>query len=1403
MAENWQDAYLFEVSWEVCNKVGGIYTVVSTKVPSMQGRFGNNYFAIGPDVWKDKDNRDFVEDRHLHADWRRYAESKGIYFRVGHWNIAGRPVAIMVDYRSLIAKKDEILAENWREYRLDSISGQWDYIEPVLFGYGAGKVIQSFYEYHVFPKEKVFAHFHEWMTGSGLLYLKKHQPQIATVFTTHATVPGRCIAANGLPLYGELRNYQADELSSRFGVRAKFSLERLSARHADCFTAVSEITHEECKAFLGQPADVVTPNGFDDHFVPDQTEFDIKRKLARAKLAKAASAVTGHETDKDAVFVINSGRYEFKNKGIDLFIDSLARLNADPELTKEIVAFICVPAGHGQAAVDMESGVPANGTPQYCTHHLDDPGSDPILDRIRLSGLQNRPEDKVKVIFFPCYLDGDDGVFNLSYYDLLIGFDVSVFPSYYEPWGYTPMESIAFRIPTLTTSLAGFGRWVADMKIKDEDGVFVVERNDTNAAQTVTGICGFLKDFALASDHEKMRQSAYRLSRFFLWEQLADHYDTAYRKAAGKWESRPTLLDKQMPCSQTSLTDIPANKPEWRKILINYSLPEKLERLKTLGNNLWWCWDSEAQKLWEQIDPKAWEDCGHNPVALISSLSAGQLRQLEKDETFMKRLQEVHDRFLAYMEQGKNRQGPKVAYFCMEYGLHESLKLYSGGLGILAGDYLKEASDKNVDMIGIGLLYRYGYFEQHIDGNGSQDARYVPQVFSKLPLLPVRDEKGRWQTVSISLPGRNLSAKIWQVNVGRIPLYLLDTDIDGNTEQDKAVTHRLYGGDPENRFKQEMLLGIGGIRMLRHLQIAPEVFHCNEGHGAFTLLERLRHHIESEHLGFWQARELVRACSLFTTHTPVPAGHDAFDEDIVRTYFGAWASRLNISWEDFMALGRIDKGHTGDKFSMSHLAVNLSSAVNGVSRIHGRVSREMFAPLYPGFYPEEVPVGHVTNGVHLATWAHAEWKELFVKYFGKEYLDNVSDPGYWQKIHEVPDQELARIRRDRRTGLIGFVKQQLQHEWPLRGESPQNLVKVLNRLDPAALTLGFARRFATYKRAHLLFKNPERLRRLVNDPDRPVQFIFAGKAHPADHAGQELIRHIIGLSRQEEFLGKIVFLENYNIDIARHLVQGVDIWLNTPARSMEASGTSGEKALMNGVVNFSVLDGWWAEGYKPGAGWALKEEATYDNAGYQDELDAETIYSMLETEIIPAFYDRKAGENPRWLAYVRNSIAQIAPHYTMRRQLEDYYRLYYKPLADVHGKLEADGGRLLADMARWIARVSSAWPSIRATAFQCRDSTNEPLQTGQETSFGLTLDTAGLEPGEIGVEVVFGHKKNDKVERLERVCPMEPGILENGQAAYVARLVLDGSGVYDYAFRIFPKNESFPNPNRFRMVRWF
>ncbi len=1410
------DSYLFETSWEVCNKVGGIYTVISTKVGSMQRMFGDRYFLIGPDVWKDRDNREFIEDKKLYEGWRAYAESQGVSFRVGRWNTEGKPVVVLVDFMSLIARKDAILSDFWNDFQLDSLSGQWDYIEPVLFGYAAARVVETFYNYTVFPQEKVYAHFHEWMTGSGVLYLKKQVPAVATVFTTHATVLGRCIAGNALPLYGALQTYNGEELSHKFGVRAKFSMEKLSALHADAFTTVSRITDRECLQFFGKGVDKVTPNGFEDRFVPQGEAYETKRREARQVLRRVSEALLNVPVSEDAFFVLNSGRYEFKNKGIDLYIDALAQLNRRPDLNRQVIAFIAVPSGHAGAREDLRQRLQQEGiavgeahTDDFSTHYLSDSEHDPVLNRLRLDDLHNRTEDKVKVIFVPCYLDGTDGIFNLSYYDFLTGFDASVFPSYYEPWGYTPLESAAFSLPTMTTSVAGFGLWVQESVREAQQGVVVVDRNDSNdpdvVARMVEQLCRWTA--LSAADMAVCRKQAYAVSRQALWQNLVEEYATAYDMAADKWNKDATLLNKELPFTLQKLSAVRPILPQWRKLMIRGVLPEALSALERLAENLWWSWQPEGTALFESVDPGHWEACGHNPVALLDGLSAQRIKALMADTDFMARLAKVYADFEAYMAEGAHKTGPKVAYFSMEFGLHESLKIYSGGLGILAGDYLKSASDKNVDMVGIGLLYRYGYFQQRLNAFGEQQADYIPQAFSKLPILPVRDEDGLWKTVQISLPGRQLTAKLWLVNVGRVPLYLLDTDIEENTPADRSITHQLYGGDWENRFKQELLLGVGGVRVLRCMGLHPEVYHCNEGHGAFMGLERLREYVEDENLPFLQAEELVRSATLFTTHTPVPAGHDAFSEDIMRTYMSSFPGRLKIEWEQFMALGQKDDESAGDKFSMSFLAANLSEEINGVSRIHGRVSREIFAPMYPGYYPEELEnIGYVTNGVHYRTWAHPLWQQLYEKHFGADFGKDVSNADCWAHIQNVPDEEVWRVRTQLRARLIAFVKERLQAEMPSRGDTPQEMVKVLSSLDPSALTFGFARRFATYKRAYLLLSNLDRLAKIVGQTGRPVQFIFAGKAHPADKAGQDLIKQIIEVSRRPEFRGKIIFIENYDIDVARYLVQGVDVWINTPTRPLEASGTSGEKAIMNGVLNLSVLDGWWAEGYRPGAGWALKEEQTYENPVYQNQLDAETIYDLIENEIVPAYYAENGAMSPRWIQYIKNNIAQIAPHFTMRRQLDDYYKQYYHALAERSHRLSADHYREASALALWRLNVINRWDGVRCVDVQLPETSQGPLALGEDANFGIRLDLGGLKPEDIGVEVIFGSKENDVVRKIlftQELTPTDARFDNPDEVNYTGVWPVDVSGVYDYAFRIYPKHPGLVHRQDIRLVKWF
>ena len=625
------------------------------------------------------------------------------------------------------------------------------------------------------------------------------------------------------------------------------------------------------------------------------------------------------------------------------------------------------------------------------------------------------------------------------------------------------------------------------------------------------------------------------------------------------------------------------NTPNWKEVTVKSRIPAELEKLSEISRNIWWAWNFEATELFRDLDPELWKECGQNPVLLLERMSYEKLEALAKDKVILRRMNDVYTKFRDYMDVKPDENRPSVAYFSMEYGLSSVLKIYSGGLGVLAGDYLKEASDSNVDLCAVGFLYRYGYFTQTLSMDGQQIANYEAQNFGQLPIDRVMDANGQPLVVDVPYLDYYVHANVWRVNVGRISLYLLDTDNEMNSEFDRPITHQLYGGDWENRLKQEILLGIGGILTLKALGIKKDVYHCNEGHAALINVQRICDYVATG-LTFDQSIELVRASSLYTVHTPVPAGHDYFDEGLFGKYMGGYPARMGISWDDLMDLGRNNPGDKGERFCMSVFACNTSQEVNGVSWLHGKVSQEMFSTIWKGYFPEEIHVGYVTNGVHFPTWSATEWKELYFKYFNENFWFDQSNPKIWEAIYNVPDEEIWKTRMTMKNKLVDYIRKSFRDTWLKNQGDPSRIVSLMDKINPNALLIGFGRRFATYKRAHLLFTDLERLSKIVNNPDYPVQFLFTGKAHPHDGAGQGLIKRIIEISRRPEFLGKIIFLENYDMQLARRLVSGVDIWLNTPTRPLEASGTSGEKALMNGVVNFSVLDGWWLEGYREGAG---------------------------------------------------------------------------------------------------------------------------------------------------------------------------------------------------------------------------
>jgi starch phosphorylase len=844
------------------------------------------------------------------------------------------------------------------------------------------------------------------------------------------------------------------------------------------------------------------------------------------------------------------------------------------------------------------------------------------------------------------------------------------------------------------------------------------------------------------------------------------------------------------------------NAPQWKILTVKATLPEELKCLDEIAHNMWWVWNYEARDLFRELDVSLYHDVRHNPVMLLERLTFVRKQEILKDKDLMKRIKGVYAKFRKYMDVKPDKTRPSVAYFCMEYGIHSALKIYSGGLGMLAGDYVKEASDSNVDMCAVGFLYRFGYFTQSLSMNGEQIANYEAQNFGSLPIERQLDEDGNPLVIDVPYTNYQVHAYVWRVNVGRVKLYLLDTDNEMNSEFDKSITHALYGGDWENRLKQEILLGIGGMLLLKKLGIKKDIYHCNEGHAALCNLQRLCDYISEDGLNFNQALELVRASGLYTVHTPVPAGHDYFDEGLFGKYMGGYPQKLGITWDEFIGMGRTNPDDHGEKFCMSTFACNTCQEVNGVSMLHGWVSQKMFAPIWNGYFPEENHVGYVTNGVHLPTWVAAGWlTNIYDKYLDPAFMSDQSNEERWKGIYDCPDEELWKARMVMKKNLVFYIEKQFNATWLKNQNDPRRITKLAERFNPNALIIGFCRRFATYKRAHLLFTDLDRLSKIVNNPERPVVFLFAGKAHPADGAGQGLIKRIFEISQRDEFQGKIVFVEDYDFLLARRLVSGVDIWMNTPTRPLEASGTSGEKAEMNGVVNLSVKDGWWLEGYREGAGWALTEKRTYQNQEYQDRLDAATIYSLLENEIVPLYYNKdKKGVSKGWCKVIKNSIAQIAPHYTMKRQLDDYYEKFYNKQAKRFKEISKNGNRIAKDIALWKETVAERWDAIDVVSSEW-DFPATGGETGQKYRLKYVINEQGLDDA-VGLEKVDIYTDKNGEERIFSVEPLKVTSHEGNNYTFEAELTPMQFGQYKSAIRMYPKNKDLPHRQDFCYVKW-
>lgn len=824
------------------------------------------------------------------------------------------------------------------------------------------------------------------------------------------------------------------------------------------------------------------------------------------------------------------------------------------------------------------------------------------------------------------------------------------------------------------------------------------------------------------------------------------------------------------------------------------TLPERLRPLGKIARNLWWSWNPEAIELFRRIDPDLWDEVRQNPVLLLRRVNQERLVRLMANEAFLAHMDRINLELRRYLEHSTwyawvhgSETPNRFAYFSLEFGIHESLPVYSGGLGILAGDHLKSASELGLPLTGVGLLYRNGYFHQSLGPDGWQQESYLRLDFDDLPITQIRDDEGNPKTVTVTMRGRDVTAQLWRVEVGRVELYLLDCDIDQNVPDDRALTARLYGGDLDMRIRQEILLGIGGIRALREIGITPSVCHMNEGHSAFLALERVRDLMEEHGLSFDDAREVVTASNVFTTHTPVPAGNDVFPRELIQSYLTDYAGTLGLSIDDVLALGKIQQDNGEEDFTMPVLALRLSAYANGVSKLHGTVTRRMWAELWPELTEAEIPVSHITNGIHTRTWLSDEFARLYDRYLGPSWLEDPMDHGLWERVDKIPDSELWRAKERLRERLVAFARTRLRLQLRRRGLHSTRVLQAEEVLDPEALTIGFSRRFATYKRAHLILRDPERLSRILNGEGRPVQIIFAGKAHPRDKQGKELIRQLIELTGRDDIRRRVVFLEDYDMQVARYLVQGCDVWLNTPRRPLEASGTSGMKAPVNGGINLSIVDGWWAEGFDGENGWAIGHGEEYEDHEYQDEVESRALFGLLEQEVIPLFYRRGADDLPRdWIAVMRSSIRTVCPVFNTNRMVREYLERYYLPAAMQWHFLTANGAREARELVRWREFVAKVWHQLEIT--DVRTSSDVEVPVGGDLTVQVQVKLGELTPRDVTVELFHGPTDSEnRIIEGQVVCMSHKQEVDGGGGhLFTGQIPCTASGAHGYTVRVLP-----------------
>jgi len=1403
--------FLYNVSWEVCNRVGGVHTVLETIAPHLVASYGKNMLFVGPDLWADRAAQvGFIEDN-TSPPLAHLAAERGVPVRFGRCELEGNPRVALIDYGRLLERKNSILGELWDDHHVDSIHADWDTIDRILFGYAAGILVELHYRVAVRPRGlRAVAHFHQWQAAAGILRIASTTPEIGTVLTPHGTALGRALASSGVRVDRALASIDMTEAPTDENVAAQHTLEVAAAKQAQVLATVSEHAAEEAEYVLGRRPDIVTPNGYRGPTVTDPA----RRKRIREEILTRAERFLGTKLDRDATQIaLTAARYEYRNKGLDLIVSALGRLVASNKSPKRklllIVAVAAPQTGPRPEVTERLASAELAGKPcGRSTHKLAHPESDEILRGCTEAGLTNQPEDDAYVMFVPVRLDGTDSVLPFTYDEVLRASDVSIFPSLYEPWGYTPVESLAVGVPTVTTDLTGFGRYLLEHGEEAHRGVLVLPLASASGDDVDSLLDRAITDF-LDTDDDSMaeiRADSARVLERVQWDKLIGKTLSAHEKAlehAG--EARVAMLSPSLAGrgrrSVISLSSQSAERPHLHNFTVVADVPAKLRRMVELARNMWWSWHPEVQALFRELDPDRFEAARGNPVELLNTLPESIVATAAANADYCERCETVIADFDRYMAR-KRKPLETIAYFSAEFALHECLPVYSGGLGVLAGDHLKSASDLALPLSAVGLRYADGYFRQRIGRDGKQLVEPQHADPSDLPMTEVLGPDGEPLRITIPMPEHDLHAGVWRVDVGQVPLFLLDTLVAENDDGNQDLTRKLYPSEREWRLRQEILLGMGGWRMLRAIDRQPAVCHLNEGHSAFLLLERLLELVEESGLTFDEAAVVVRGSSLFTTHTPVPAGHDRFHEELMRRYFAGVATRLGLDWKEFFDLGRVSE--EDDEFSMTTLALRLTGRANGVSKLHGEVSRNMLADTWPGLHEAETPVSSVTNGVHLPTWCGPVLRPALDKALGRAWLEEAMETGDWARIAALNDAEIWHIHTHQKRGMLDFVRDRIERTSQRRGVGPATIRRRLEGLTEDALIIGYARRFAPYKRATLLFRDPERLAELLADEQRPVRILYAGKAHPDDGAGSALVQEIVAISEDPRFEGKVFFIEDYDMDVARKLTTGVDVWLNTPTRPLEASGTSGMKAALNGVLHASILDGWWCEGYDGTNGFAIGDGEEGDDPEALAAKDSRSLYRMLETEMVPEFFTRRADGRPQaWIERMRRSIATVPPFFSTHRMVSDYAKFGYAPLGKSSVALSANSFAAARTQAQIEDRLRAAWPEVQIQDVSVTDARDGNIGIGEPFEVRARVALGDLAPDQVRVELYVGHA-NDAEELVDPVVvPLaRTGETDNGTAEFSGGFMPTGAGRFRYGVRVRPNLEDDTQLAHLGLVQW-